>query len=302
MNIQKTLIKIDKIQRRYSPIGFTIGVIKKYGDDQCGYKAALLTYYGYLSLFPLLLVATTVLQIVANSHIGISNELLNNITGSSSVLGGQLSVHVTSLHRSGLALAIGLLFLLYGARGVAAAFRTGVNDIWGITRSQQLGFPQSAINNTLIVVIGGLGFIATAFITGTVAALGHGILPRVLSYLAGVLLLYLLFTYLIRAVLPKHINSKDTYSAALSAAFGLIFLQIVGGLLLTKLLKNLDALYSYFAISLGLLFWLYLQAQVIYYSVVIAAVKTQKLWPRSFSGLDLTDYDQHIIQTQKTRV
>ena len=298
MNIQKTLIKIDKIQRRYSPIGFIIGVIKKYGDDQCGYKAALLTYYGYLSLFPLLLVATTLLQIVANSHIGISNELLNNITGSSSVLGGQLSVHVTSLHRSGLALVIGLIFLLYGARGVAAAFRSGVNEIWGITRSQQLGFPKSAINNTLIVIIGGLGLVATVSITGTVAALGHGILPRVLSYLAGVVLLYLLFTYLIRAVLPKHIDAEDTHLASLSAAIGLIVLQIVGGYLLSKLLKNLDALYSYFAISLGLLFWLYLQAQVVYYSIVIAAVKTQKLWPRSFSGLDLTDYDKKVISRQ----
>lgn len=302
MNIQKILIKIDKIQRRYSPIGFTIAVIKKYGDDQAGYKAALLTYYGYLSLFPLLLVATTVLQIVANSHIGISNKLLNNITGSSSVLGGQLSVHITSLHRSGIALALGLLFLLYGARGVAAAFRSGVNDIWGITRSQQLGFPKSAINNTLIVVIGGLGLIATASITATVAALGHGLLPRVLSYLAGIVLLHLLFSYLLRAVLPNHIKRNDTYSAALSAAIGLMALQIVGGFILSKLLKNLDALYSYFAISLGLLFWIYLQAQVIYYSVVIAAVKTQKLWPRSFSGQDLTEYDRHIIQIQKTRV
>ena len=141
--------------------------------------------------------------------------------------------------------------------------------------------------------------IATASITGTVATLGHGLLPRTLSYLAGVVLLYLLFTYLIRAVLPRHITSKDTYSAALSAAIGLIVLQIVGGLILARLLKNLDALYSYFAISLGLLFWIYLQAQVVYYSVVIAAVKTQKLWPRSFSGQDLTEYDEKVIASQK---
>lgn len=299
MNIQKILIKLDNLQRRHSPIGFVIAVIKKYGDDHAGYKAALLTYYGYLSLFPLLLVAATVLQIIANSHIGLSDSLLKSITSSSSVLGGQLSVHIQSLHKSGLALAIGLLFLLYGARGVAAAFRSGVNEIWGVTRSEQLGFPQSAINNTLIVIVGGLGLIATASITGTVSALGHGILPRAISYLAGVLLLYFLFNYLIKAVLPKHVTSRDTYSAALSAAFGLIVLQIVGGLILSRVLKNLDALYSYFALSLGLLFWIYLQAQVIYYSVVISVVKTQKLWPRSFSGQDLTDYDKRVITSQK---
>lgn len=302
MNIQKLLIKPDNFQRRHPAVGFVIGVIKKYGDDQAGYKAALLTYYGYLSLFPLLLVATTVLQMLANSHIGLSRDVLNAITGSSSVLGGQLSVHITSLHRSGLALGVGLLFLLYGARGVAAAFRSGVNEIWGITRSEQLGFPQSAINNTLIVVLGGLGLMATAVVTGTVSALGHGLLPRALSYVAGVALLYLLFRYLINAVLPKRIESKHIDAGALSAAVGLVILQIVGGLLLARVLKNLDALYSYFALSLGLLFWIYLQAQAIYYSVVIAVVKSQKLWPRSLSGLDLTDYDQYIIQIQKNRV
>lgn len=299
MNIQKLLIKPDNFQRRHPAFGFVIGVIKKYGDDQAGYKAALLTYYGYLSLFPLLLVATTVLQILANSHIGLNTDVLNAITGSSSVLGGQLSVHINSLHRSGLALGIGLLFLLYGARGVAAAFRSGVNEIWGITRSEQLGFPQSAINNTLIVIIGGIGLIATATVTGTVSALGHGILPRALSYLAGVALLYLLFRYLINAVLPKRVEAKHIHTGALSAAIGLVILQIIGGLLLAKVLKNLDALYSYFALSLGLLFWIYLQSQVIYYSVVIAVVKSQRLWPRSLSGLYLTDYDKQVIASQK---
>lgn len=300
MNIQKILTKPDNFQRRHPIFGFPIAVIKKYNDNQDGNKAALLTYYGYLSLFPLLLVATTSLQILASSHLGLRANVLNALTDSSSVLGGQLSVHVSSLHRSGLALIVGLLFLLYGARGVAAAFRAGANQIWGIPRNEQLGFPQSSISNVMIVIIGGLGLAGAASVTGFVAALGHGILPRALSYIAGLALLYFLFSYLFNSVLARKVPKSHTRLGALSAAIGLMILQIVGGLLIARVLKNLDALYSYFAVSLGLLFWLYLQAQVVYYSLEISVVKSQKLWPRSLSGLNLTDYDKQVIASQKS--
>lgn len=300
MNIQKLLLKLDNLQRRHHPLGFVIAVIKKYGDDQAGYQSALLTYYGFLSLFPLLLVAVTGLQIIAPTYSWLQTDILKAVTGNFPILGSQLTDHITSLHRSGLALAVGLVFLLYGARGVATAFRSGVNHIWGVARSQQLGFPKSTANDLVIIIVGGLGLFSTAVITGTVAAIGHGILPRALSYLAGVTLLYSLFNYLFNSVLSNRIATKQTRLSAITTAVGLVVMQILGGLILARVLKNLDALYSYFALSLGLLFWIYLQAQVVYYAVEIAVVRGRKLWPRSLSGQNLTDYDKQVIERQKS--
>lgn len=300
MNIQKTLVKLDNFQRRHSLPGLIFAVIKKYGDDQAGYQAALLTYYGFLSLFPLLLVAVTGLQIVAPTYTWLQADILKAVTGNFPILGSQLTDHITSLHRSGLALAVGLVFLLYGARGVATAFRSGVNHIWGVARSEQLGFPHSTANDLVIIIVGGLGLVSTAAITGTVAALGHGILPRALSYLAGVTLLYVLFNYLFSSVLPNRIAAKQTRLSAITTAVGLVVMQILGGLILARVLKNLDALYSYFALSLGLLFWIYLQAQVVYYAVEIAVVRSLKLWPRSLSGKNLTEYDRQVIKHQES--
>ena len=62
---------------------------------------------------------------------------------------------------------------------------------------------------------------------------------------------------------------QDVFTAALGAAIGIVLLQFVGGYLLAQQLRHLDALYSYFALSLGLMFWLYLQSQVIFYSLEI---------------------------------
>jgi len=52
---------LDRLQRRSRAAGFVIAVIYKHVDDQGSYLAALITYYAFLSLFPLLLLLTTIL-------------------------------------------------------------------------------------------------------------------------------------------------------------------------------------------------------------------------------------------------
>jgi len=55
--------RLDRMQRRHPVLGFPLAVLYKFVDDQGSYLAALITYYGFLSLFPLLLL-TSVLGFV----------------------------------------------------------------------------------------------------------------------------------------------------------------------------------------------------------------------------------------------
>ena len=68
------------------------------------------------------------------------------------------------------------------------------------------------------------------------------------------------------------------------AAAAIQILLTFGSILVAHQLKNLSALYGTFAIVLGLLFWIYLLAQVIVYSVEIDSVRHLKLWPRGLQG------------------
>ncbi|MDQ2851105.1 MAG: ribonuclease BN, partial [Actinomycetota bacterium] len=52
---------MDGFQRRHPQAGFPLAVLYKYFDDSGGYLAALIAYYGFLSLFPLLLLLSTIL-------------------------------------------------------------------------------------------------------------------------------------------------------------------------------------------------------------------------------------------------
>jgi YihY family inner membrane protein len=275
--------KLDAWQQRHRLPAFIYAVIKKYGEDEAGYKAALLTYYGFLSLFPLLLLLTTVTNGLIGNHPHLEATVTRSVSNYFPLLGQQLSSHVHTLHRSGLALVTGILFTLYGTRGVANVFSHGVQDIWDISPRQRPGFPKSLFKNLGLIIIGGLGFLLAAVSASLAAAAGHGLDFRILSLAVNLFVLFWLFTFLLNFSLPRHVSLKETRLGAATAAIGLVILQSLGGYLLARELKGLDALYSYFAIALGLLFWIYLQAQMLYYSVEIAAVRAHKKWPRSFN-------------------
>ena len=66
--IQRTLQRIDAFQQRRKWLAFPFAVVKKFGDDRAGNLAALIAYYGFFSLFPLLLVMVSVLGFILRGH------------------------------------------------------------------------------------------------------------------------------------------------------------------------------------------------------------------------------------------
>jgi YihY family inner membrane protein len=280
--LQKVINRVDSWQQRHHFTAFTYAVIKKYGEDNAGLQAALLTYYGFLSLFPLLLVVTTIANNTLGSHPHAEQTVISGLTNYFPTLGNQLADRIHALHKSGLALAVGILFTLYGTHGVADVFQRGVRRIWGEKQSGP-GFPVGTLKSIGLVVVGGLGFVVASITAGLAAAAGHGWEFRSLAALVNLFILFWLFVFLLNASLPRHVTLKEIRVGAICAAVGLVILQLLGGIILRHELKSLDALYSTFAIPLGLLFWIYLQAQTLYYSAVIAVVSSKKQWPRGFS-------------------
>lgn len=276
--------RLDRWQQRHHFTAMTYAVIKRYGEASMGQQAALLTYYSFWSLFPLLLVLSTLATLLANSHPTLAHDTVKATSSYFPVLGDQLSAHISSLHKNGLALALGILLVLYGARGVADSFRRGVEHVWRVPKAERIEFPNTIWHSLMIIVVGGLGFVVAAVCATLVVGAGHGFGFRLLSVAVNLFILFWLFTFLLWICLPSRIKLKEVRSGALAAAVGLVVLQTFGGYLLKHELKHLDALYSYFAIALGLLFWVYLQAQVLYYAVTLSAVRDQKAWPRSFKS------------------
>lgn len=299
--IQKTVSKIDRWQRRHRAVAIPYAVVKKYGEDDAGYQAALLTYYGFLSLFPLLLVLTTLVSIFGGQNEELRNTILKGMTDYFPMFSQQLTESVQSIEKNGLQLIIGVLFSLYGARGVADAFRSGVNHIWQTPRTQRDGFPLSLGKSLAIIIVGGGGFLVASISSGFAAAAGRGVPFRVLAIAVNIFILFWLFRFLLNVSLPGRINNRHMRAGAIFAAVGLVLLQLGGNFILGRQLQNLDAVSGYFALVLGLLFWIYLQAQMVYYSIEIASVRSLKLYPRGMQEDDLTEADERAYSRQASR-
>jgi YihY family inner membrane protein len=293
MNIvQRAVRRLDTWQRRHPVIGFPFAVSKKYGDDEAVHHAALLTYYGFLSIFPLLLVLATLLKLFLRGEGELQQKILQSTTDYIPVIGSQLGQNVHSMDKAGLALAIGTVLTLYGARGVADVYRGMVNHVWQVPYSKRPGFPGSLVSSLLIIVVGGAGLIIAPLLSGYAVSFGHLWVFRFVALLLTTSILFGLLVFVTHLALADRRPLKQFWVGSLVGAVGIVLLQTIGNYLIVHQLKHLEELYSTFAIVLGLLYWMYLQAQILLYSLEIDSVRNLKLWPRALDQADRTDADR----------
>lgn len=296
MSIPQIIDRLDQFQQRHPVVGLPYAIIKKFGDDDGGYQAALITYYGFLSIFPLLLVVLTIIQIIFHNNLEVRHEVSQSIGHFLPGIGSALESNVHSMGRSGIGLAIGLLLTFYGARGVADVLRHALNDIWQVPRMRRTGFPKGLLQSLLIMIVAAIGFAATIAVSSFSAALGHAVWVKIVANIAGFFVLFGVLLFVFRTATSRKVPPKDMFVGTAIAAAAMQILLTFGSLLVAHQLKNFDALYGTFAVVLGMLFWIYLLAQVVVYAVEIDSVRHLKLYPRAIQNDKPTPQDLHAYE------
>ena len=144
---------LDRWQRRHGPAGFVFAVFRKYSEDQVGYVAAAIAYYAFFSIFPLLLVFTTVLGFVLDSHGHLYRSLIDSALGQFPVIGRQLHTH--SLSGSAFGVAIGICLSVWAGMRVFMAAQDAMNRLWGVPFPRRPGFLRARLRALgLLVLLG----------------------------------------------------------------------------------------------------------------------------------------------------
>jgi len=284
MDIQKLFKRFDAFQQKHRLLYFPLAVIKKFGEDQGGYLAALLTYYGFLALFPLLLVLVTILQLWFRGDPLFQNEVSSSVGHFFPLLGDQLQRQIHGPGKEGMGLVVGLAITAYGARGVASAFRNALDTIWCIPKEKRIGFPQNIIHDIAVLAIGLAGFAATVATSAFSAQLGHATWVKVLANIGGFGILTMVLAYMYHIATSGQLGKRSTMRGALIAGAAIQMLLTFGGIIMKRELQHLDSVYGTFAVVLGLLFWIYLLARVIVYAAEVNTVRHLRLYPRSTTG------------------
>lgn len=281
-SVFKSLIDhFDNYQRSHKGIGLSFAVFKKYRDDQAGRWAAIFTYYAFLALFPLLLVLTTAVKLIIRNNPQLRNQVIHGAITYFPVVGHDLQQDIHGISKTGIALIVGLALTLFGARGVADVLRSSLDHIWQVPRGKRSGFPGSILRSLGIVVVGGIGLLIAPLVADYTLVFGHSFLFRILSIIITLIMLFLVLVFVVKMSLSIRMPFRQLWVGAAIAAISLEVLQILGGYIVARELKNLNDLYGTFAIVLGLLYWIYLQAQVLFYVFEFDSVRVLKLWPRS---------------------
>src|SRR5256886_10798109 len=111
--VQRIVARVDAFQQRRRWTAFPYAVIKKFGDDQAGNLAALIAYYGFFSIFPLLLVFVTALGLLLHGDPSLQRSIEQSALRNFPVIGPQISENVHSISRNGLALGVGIAGTLW---------------------------------------------------------------------------------------------------------------------------------------------------------------------------------------------
>jgi membrane protein len=293
VSITNRLHELDRRQQQSSRLSFLAAVIKKFGDDQAGQLAALIAYYGFVSLFPLLLVLVTVLGFVLQGDPAEQHRIVDGALGQFPIIRDQLKLE--SLTGSGVGLAIGVVGSLLAGMGITGATQNAFNRIWSVPFKHRPNFLHSRLRGLgMLAILGTLSIVSTTA-AGFVGSSSHAALDVAAGIVVAFAFNLALFMTAFKLLTAVEVSWRELLPGVIVAAIFWQLLQHLGGFYVDHELKKTGPLYGIFALVLGLLAWLYLGAQLTMFAAEINVVRYHRLWPRSFFSDPLLEADMRAL-------
>lgn len=293
--------KVDDFQRKHKVLGFPLAVIYKYFDDQGAYLAAIITYYAFIAIFPLLLMGSSILGFFLQGDSGLRDRLLSSALSQFPIIGDQIG-RPEGLSGSTSAIVIGAVAATYGAMGLGQACQNAANVAWSVPRNSRANPFLMRFRSLIFLAIGGLGILAVAVTTSLLAnpeSLGAGVEARLswLIRIAGFILTVLIFVGLFRLVSAGRAGVRSVFPGAFACAVMWQLLQWGGNSFVSNVITKANQMNQTFALVLGIIAFLYVAAVMAVMGLELNVVLRRKLYPRALltpftDNVSLTKADQ----------
>ena len=289
--------KVDRYQRAHGWLGFTLGVAKRFSEDKAGHLAALVAYYGFFSLFPLMMVLVTAVGAFAADNPELRDQILDSALKQFPVIGTQIRENIHASQDSGVALAVGIAGALWaGLAGVKAA-QNAMDQVWDVPVKRQPRLFQALLRAVVMLATLGVFVLLAGFIGGVAA--GTETAPtwlQVTGVVGAFVLNFLVFWVAFRVLTVADVSWADVFPGALLGSTLWSILQALGGYIIGQRLESASEVYGFFGVVIGLLSWLYLGAQVTLLAAETNVVRVKRLWPRSLDPDDLIEADRRALK------
>ncbi len=292
---------VDRTQRRFTPLSFPLAVIYKFFDDQGNYLAAAMTYYAFIAIFPLLLLASSIFGFILQGNPDLQDQVLNSALATFPIIGDQLG-RPEGLTGSTGAVIVGTLAAIYGALGLGQSIQNVMATAWAIPRNSRPNPLLLRLKSLLILAFSGLAVIGLS----VMSALGANTevfsdrtnsTIRMLIQVATVLVVGLVLTGLFRFAAARSHRVTLAVPGAFTVAILWQALQYGGTVYATRVLGETSALNKTFGLVLGLMGLIYIASVVAMLGIEVNVVLARRLWPRALltpftDAVDLTEADR----------
>jgi membrane protein len=281
----RIVASLDRWQRRHALGGFPVAVAKKFGEDGASRLAALIAYYAFFSLFPLLLAFVSILGFVLEDNPSLRADVVDSALARIPVVGAELSGELEPLTGSPAALAVGLAGALWAGLGVTVALGRAFAEIWDVPRLEQPSGLKARVRGLILLGILGVTLIASTALAGL--AIGGGVGPRAergAALLASLAVNGVIFLALFALLTARPWRMPELLPGVGLAAVGALVLQSLGAWFVGQTVTDASAVYGTFALVIGLLSWFFLIAHLLLIAAELNVVLRWGLWPRSLGG------------------
>jgi len=282
MDIGAPLRALDRLQRPRPWLAIPVALGKRFGESGAGGLAAAIAYYGFFSLFPLLLVLSSLTGLALRDHPDLQQRLLDSAFAQLPVVGAEIRGNVRSIQGSGPAVVVGLLLATWAGLGAIRATQVAMDTVWDVPRKRRPGVPASIGLALVTLILLGVFLLATAAIAGVTAAAGPAGTAIGLVASLGVNVAVFLLAY--RVLTRADVGWRAVAPGAVLAGIGWTVLLAVGARIVSGRIASSESMYGTFAVVIGLLGWIYLAAQTALLGAVLNPVLADRLWPRSLEG------------------
>jgi inner membrane protein YhjD len=289
---------VDRGQRRHPVLSVPLAVIYKFADDQGNYLAAIITYYAFVAIFPLLLLGTSILGFFLQGNDELEQQLLDSALAQFPIVGEQLR-QPEGLQGSAAGVVIGALVALYGALGLGQALQNALNIAWSVPRNKRPNPIKLRLKSLGLLLTAGVAVLALS-ILATLASSTAVLGGTVSSYrwpivVASVLIVTTVLAVLFRFGVARSHDLRSALPGALTAAVLWQTLQYFGTVYVTRVLAGTSGIMNEtFGLVLGLIGILYFAAVMGVLGIEVNVVLAHRLYPRAL----LTPFTDRVQLTE----
>lgn len=253
---------VQRTRDRSAPVDFVFSGIDGFVRHKTGRHAALLAHYGFLSVFPLLAVMTTILGFVLENAKSVRQRIVDSVFSNLPFIGEQIQKDPSQIQGNVLVLVAGLATALWAGTKCFVAAQNGMNDIWEVPEHDRPNLAKSRGRALIAIGFVGLAQVASATVTGIVAISGVSWLNRILLVLAAIAINIGVLLEAYRVLTARPLNRRQLLPGAVGAGLGFSVLQLIGTTIVQRAITSSTPVYGNFATVIALLSWLTMHAVV----------------------------------------